>query len=155
MAEAGLEAEFIAQDAGSLPDRVALAAKSGAEAVIVAGGDGTVACAGHALAGSDIPLGVLPYGTMNLLAKDLGLPIGDLPAALKAIAAGAIRTIDVGEVNGQSFLCASMLGLPVQLGRTTRADAWLKPQAVVQDGDGRSTLAAAGPALARAHAAGR
>ena len=118
LADAGLQAEFIPQDAGTLPERVKLAAESGADAVIVAGGDGTVACAGHALVGRDVPLGILPYGTMNLLAKDLGLPIGDLPAALRAIAAGSVRAIDVGEVNGHTFLCASMLGMPTQLGRT-------------------------------------
>ena len=118
LADARLQAEFVPQDAGTLPERVKLAVESGADAVIVAGGDGTVACAGHALAGSDVPLGILPYGTMNLLAKDLGLPIGDLPAALRAVAAGKVRAIDVGEVNGHSFLCASMLGMPTQLGRT-------------------------------------
>ena len=118
LAEAGLEAEFIPQDAGSLPDRMQRAVELGADAVIVAGGDGTVACAGHALAGTGIPLGILPYGTMNLFAKDLGLPIGDLPAALQAVAAGQVRATDVGEVNGHVFLCASMLGLPARLGRT-------------------------------------
>ncbi len=117
-ADAGLEAEIIPTDAGTLPERIKRAAASGADAVIVAGGDGTVACAGHTLVGGDVPLGILPYGTMNLLAKDLGLPIGDLPAALQAISQGKQRSIDVGEVNGQTFLCASMLGMPAQLGRT-------------------------------------
>ena len=122
LADAGLEAHFIPADAGTLPERIKLAADSvatsGADAVVVAGGDGTVACAGHALAGSEVPLAILPYGTMNLLAKDLGLPIGNLEAALQAVAAGKVRAIDVGEVNGHTFLCASMLGLPARLGRT-------------------------------------
>ncbi len=118
LADAGLEAQFIPIEAGTLPERIKLAAASGSDAVVVAGGDGTVACAGQALSGGAIPLGILPYGTMNLLAKDLGLPIGDLKAALQAIAAGNVRSIDVGEVNGHTFLCASMLGTPAQLGRT-------------------------------------
>lgn len=118
LAEAGLEAEFIPPDAGSLPDRVRMAADTGADAVLVAGGDGTVACAAQTLMGGTIPLGVLPFGTMNLLARDLGLPIGDLQRSMQAIAAGYTRRIDVGEVNGHAFLCASMLGLPVHLGRT-------------------------------------
>ena len=118
LADAGLEAEFIPQDAGSLPERIKRAAASGADAVVVAGGDGTVACAGQALAGQDVPLGILPFGTMNLLAKDLGLPIGDVAAALKTVGAGHVRAIDVGEVNGHAFLCASMLGTPAQIGRT-------------------------------------
>ena len=116
--QAGLEAEFVPVDAGSLPERVAIAARSGADAVVVAGGDGTVACAGHALAGQDVPLGILPFGTMNLLAKDLALPIGDVESALQVIAAGQIRSIDAAEVNGHTFLCASMMGMPTQLGRT-------------------------------------
>ena len=139
LAAAGLEAEFIPQDAGTLPERVKQAAASGADAVVVAGGDGTVACAGHALAGSDIPLGILPYGTMNLLAKDLGLPIGDLETALKAIAEGNVRTIDVGEVNGHSFLCASMLGVPARLGRSREATR----------GSGCGILSQVAPAIVR------
>ncbi|WP_369122593.1 diacylglycerol/lipid kinase family protein, partial [Clostridioides difficile] len=53
----------------------AAAAQPGIEAVVVAGGDGSMACAAAVMAGRDTPLGLLPLGTMNLLAKDLGLPI--------------------------------------------------------------------------------
>ena len=118
LAEAGLTAVVIPQEAGSLPERIRQAGEAGAEAVVVAGGDGTVVCAGHALAGTGVPLGILPFGTMNLLAKDLGLPIGDVARALAVVASGTVRAIDVGDVNGHSFLCASMLGLPARLGRT-------------------------------------
>ncbi len=117
-ATAGLDPTFIPQDAGSLPDRMRQAAESGADAVVVAGGDGTVACAALAMADRELPLAILPFGTMNLLAKDLGLPIGDPAAAIAAIAHGRVRRIDVAEVNGHVFLCASMLGLPARLGRT-------------------------------------
>ncbi len=118
IADAGLTATVIPQHAGTLPERIRLAVDSGADAVLVAGGDGTVACAAELLRGQPVPLGVLPFGTMNLLANDLALPIGDLPAAMRIIAAGQVRAIDVAEVNGHVFLCASMLGTPVQLGRT-------------------------------------
>jgi diacylglycerol kinase family enzyme len=117
----GFDPHFIPTEAGTLPERIALAARSGAESVIVAGGDGTVACAAQALAETGIPLGVLPFGTMNLLAKDLRIPIGDPGAALKVLASGRIRAIDVAEVNDQVFLCASMLGLPARLGRFREA----------------------------------
>jgi diacylglycerol kinase family enzyme len=117
----GFDPRFIPLEAGALPERVAQAARLGAEAVVVAGGDGTVACAAQALAETGIPLGVLPFGTMNLLAKDLGIPVGNLPAALTVLAAGRIRAIDVAEVNGRVFLCASMLGLPARLGRYREA----------------------------------
>ncbi|HTJ02235.1 MAG TPA: diacylglycerol kinase family protein [Methylovirgula sp.] len=123
---AGLEPSFIA-DASSLPERLAQAAKLGPDAVVVAGGDGTVACAASVLINSDTPLAILPCGTMNLLAKDLALPIDDLPAAIALISAGQLREVDVGEVNGSVFLCASMLGLPARLGRTreeSRGSIW-------------------------------
>jgi diacylglycerol kinase family enzyme len=114
--EAGLQAELIPDDE-PLPARMARAAKAGVDAVVVAGGDGTIACAAQELAGGPIPLGIIPFGTMNLLAKDLHLPIADIAAALRIVAQGHTRTIDVGDVNGHLFLCASMLGLPVRLGR--------------------------------------
>ncbi len=117
----GFHPRFIPPDAGTLPQRVAQAASSGAEFVVVAGGDGTIACAAQALAGTGMPLGVLPFGTMNLLAKDLGIPVWDHAAALKILVAGRTRAIDVADVNGQVFLCASMLGLPARLGRFREA----------------------------------
>ena len=120
-AAAGLAPEFIPHEAGTLPERIVRAHRSGAETIVVAGGDGTVACAAQALAGTGALLGILPFGTMNLLAKDLGLPIDDVPAAIDLVARGAARTIDVGEVGGRVFLCASMLGLPVSIGRHREA----------------------------------
>jgi diacylglycerol kinase family enzyme len=116
-AAAGLQAEFIPNDSGGLTERMREALSRAPDAVIVAGGDGTVACAAQVMAGTGVPLGILPFGTMNLLAKDLGLPIGDPAAALQTVAAWSARAIDVGEVNGRTFLCASMLGLPARLGR--------------------------------------
>ena len=120
-ADAGLQPDFVPRDAGTLPERVRLAQQSGAEMVVVAGGDGTVACAAQALAGTDTVLGVLPFGTMNLLAKDLGIPVGDEAAAIRVLADGTARNIDVAEVNGHVFLCASMLGLPTKLARYREA----------------------------------
>ncbi len=116
-AAAGLEPVFIPNDRGSLPERVQSAADTGARVVVVAGGDGTIACAAQVLAGTDIALGILPSGTMNLLAKDLGIPVDDMEAAVALVAQGTVRRVDVGEVGGRVFLCASMLGLPVKIGR--------------------------------------
>jgi diacylglycerol kinase family enzyme len=120
-ARSGLEASFVTVIPGSLPESVIKALKLKPDAVVVAGGDGTVACAAAKLMGGDIPLGILPGGTMNLLAKDLSIPINDLDASIGIIANGRIREIDVGDVNGHVFLCASMLGLPARLGRTREA----------------------------------
>lgn len=113
----GLEADFVPPEHGTLPERIAHARDSGADAVVVGGGDGTIACAAQALAGGTVPLGILPLGTMNLMAHDLGLPIDDLAAAIRVVSHGVERQVDVGEVNGHIFLCASMLGLPARLAR--------------------------------------
>ena len=113
----GLAAIFVDDDAGTLPKRIELAAERGDGLVVVAGGDGTVACAASVLAGTDTVLGILPAGTMNLLSKDLGLPIDDMEAAVSLLATGQARSIDVGAVGEHVFLCASMLGLPVKIGR--------------------------------------
>ncbi|NGM35480.1 diacylglycerol kinase [Methylobacterium sp. DB0501] len=105
----------------SPPDRLAAAAElPGIDAVAVAGGDGTLACAAQALTGQAVPLGILPLGTMNLLARDLGIPL-DLDAAIAVLAHGSLRPIDAGEVNGHVFLINSVLGLPARLARHREA----------------------------------
>ncbi len=100
---------------GDLPDRLR-DAREEADAVVVAGGDGTIACAAAALESTGIPLGILPAGTMNLLAKDLRLPIGHPNEAADIILAGHTRDVDVGRIDGHVFLCACMLGAPTRLG---------------------------------------
>ena len=101
--------ERVARDAARDP---ALAA------VIAGGGDGTLNTIAAALAGTGKPFGVLPLGTHNHFAKDLGVPL-DLDAAVDAlgrgVAAGASRAIDVGEVNGRLFLNFSGVGLHPQM----------------------------------------
>lgn len=126
---AGLEPRFSPPDSGTLIERLEAARDSGLGLVVVGGGDGTVAAAGSVLAGSGVPLAVLPFGTMNLLAKDLGLDGGDAEGAVRAVASGHTRDIDVAEVNGEVFLCASMLGMPTRLGRHREAGrkaGWLR-----------------------------
>lgn len=80
------------------------------DAVVVGGGDGTISAAAGVLAGSTVPLGVLPLGTLNHFAKDLGLPL-DLDGAVGVIAEGAVRHVDVAEVNGRVFVNNSSIGL--------------------------------------------
>ena len=125
---AGLDPEFVPIDAGTLPERIARARGLNLDAVVVAGGDGTIACAAQAMTGTDTVLGILPFGTMNLLAKDLRITVGDTAAAMRVLSHGVARAIDVAEVNGHVFLCASMLGLPAQIGRhreARRGAGWL------------------------------
>jgi diacylglycerol kinase family enzyme len=95
---------------GEVVDAVRSAAEAGDDAVVAAGGDGTVSSVASALLGSDMPMGVLQLGTLNHFAKDLGLPL-DLGAAVTTIAARRTVRVDVGEVNGRTFLNNSSIGL--------------------------------------------
>lgn len=78
-------------------------------AIIVGGGDGTISTAAACLAGTGIPLGVLPLGTLNHFARDLGIPL-DWREAVAALAHGDSRAIDVGEVNGHVFINNCSIG---------------------------------------------
>lgn len=80
------------------------------DAIGVAGGDGTVNGAVAVAAGTDIVLTVLPLGTFNHFAKDLGIP-DDLTGAIRAIVDGEIRAVDVAEVDGEVFVNNSALGV--------------------------------------------
>jgi diacylglycerol kinase family enzyme len=80
------------------------------DAVVAGGGDGSVSAVASVLVGTDVPLGVLPLGTLNHFARDLGMPT-DLAEAVATVAAGEVRRVDVGEVNGQVFLNNSSIGL--------------------------------------------
>ena len=79
--------------------------------MVVGGGDGTLSAAAEALAGGDVPLGVLPLGTRNHFARDLGLPDWTSKRRLRVIAAGHVRRVDVGEVNGRVFINNCSLGV--------------------------------------------
>ena len=80
------------------------------DAVLVAGGDGTVSAAASMLVGATRPLGVVPTGTRNNFARDLGLPL-DLDGALDVVSGGHVRTVDLAEVNGHTFVNNSTLGI--------------------------------------------
>jgi diacylglycerol kinase family enzyme len=85
-------------------------AQSGFDTIVVGGGDGSVQAAASVLAGSDLPLGILPLGTLNHFARDLGLPL-DLETALRVVTARRVGSVDVGEVNGHVFVNNSSLGI--------------------------------------------
>jgi diacylglycerol kinase family enzyme len=86
------------------------AAAGGADAVVMAGGDGTMSAGAAALAGGSCPMGVLPLGTLNHFARDLGIP-QDLDGAVEVVASGVVRRVDVGEANGRVFLNNASIGL--------------------------------------------
>jgi diacylglycerol kinase (ATP) len=71
------------------------ALRQGASIVIAAGGDGTVRCVAEVLAGGDVPMGLLPFGTGNLLARNLGMDVTDFDGAMAGALVGTERKIDV------------------------------------------------------------
>jgi diacylglycerol kinase family enzyme len=80
------------------------------DAVVAGGGDGSIASVAGVLAATSVPLGILPLGTFNHFAKDLGIPLR-LEDAVDVIAAGHLRSVDLGEVNGETFVNNSSIGI--------------------------------------------
>ncbi|MEP7225801.1 MAG: diacylglycerol kinase family protein [Gemmatimonadales bacterium] len=110
-AEAGREARITLATGGSeINAAMRRAVEAGCEALVTGGGDGTINCAASAVVGRGIPLGVLPLGTLNHFAKDLGIPL-ELDEAAKVVLDGVVCKVDVGEVNGRIFLNNSSLGV--------------------------------------------
>ncbi|MGI4732075.1 MAG: diacylglycerol/lipid kinase family protein [Janthinobacterium lividum] len=107
-AEAGVPIALELLEGGAIAGRAA--ALVGAPTVVVGGGDGTLGSAAGALVGSDTALGILPLGTRNHLALDLGIP-SDLPGAARLIGARPVRRIDVGRVNDRIFVNNASVGL--------------------------------------------
>jgi len=126
-AQAGATVRVAALDGKQIPEAIKAVARSGR--VIVAGGDGTAAGAAQILAGSDTELGLLPLGTLNHLARDIGIPV-DLGEAAEVAANGQPVAIDVGEVNGQVFVNNASIGLyPLMVRKREglrRAKGWPK-----------------------------
>ena len=105
---AGLTADVHAVDGSDLTATIERLAKSGA--VAIGGGDGTQGCAAAILSKAGATHGVLPLGTRNNLARTLDIPL-DLEGAVKVIAAGHSKPIDLSEVNGQTFINNASIGL--------------------------------------------
>ncbi len=108
---AGADAEVrLARNGSEIGVAVAAAIAERPDAIVAGGGDGTVSAIGGALVDSEISFGILPLGTLNHFAKDMGLSL-DLDAAVGHIVHGQPRRVDVGEVNGRIFINNASLGL--------------------------------------------
>jgi YegS/Rv2252/BmrU family lipid kinase len=105
------------------PPEIEKALEEGADLVFVWGGDGMVQRSVDVLAGSDAALAILPAGTANLLATNLGIP-KDLERAVEIGLAGHTRRIDVGRLNGERF--AVMAGTGFDARMIADADGGLK-----------------------------
>jgi diacylglycerol kinase family enzyme len=108
--DAGVDVEIELLSGGECEVRCRTIAERGDPLLIVGGGDGTVAAAAAALAGTDTSLGILPLGTLNHFARDLGIPTA-LDEAVKLIAARTERRVDVAEMNERVFINNSAIGL--------------------------------------------
>jgi YegS/Rv2252/BmrU family lipid kinase len=102
----------------------ALRAVGAGEVPVVLGGDGLVGAVGGAMAGSDTPLGIVPGGRGNDLARVLGIP-DDPTGAVAVLAAGQTRRIDVGEANGKRFLGVVSVGFDSEANRLANETGFL------------------------------
>ena len=110
MRAVGIQGEVELLDGAGVVRRAKEAVAAKAPLIIVDGGDGSISAAVGAIAGSVTVLGVLPLGTLNHLARDLGVPF-NIEKAAAIIGGGYERRIDVAELNGRIFVNNSALGL--------------------------------------------
>jgi len=99
-------------EAGELAARFAA---DGEPVVIAAGGDGTLNAVVRGLAGSSTALGILPAGTMNVFARELGIPYGNLAKSFDVIERGNVREIDLFSANGAPFVQMAGVGYDAQV----------------------------------------
>ncbi len=88
--------------------------EAGYDVVIAGGGDGTINEVASSLVGSDTPLGILPLGTVNVLARQLGIPF-EIPQAIRLIAEGKARRIDVGCASNHYFTLMAGFGFDAEI----------------------------------------
>jgi diacylglycerol kinase family enzyme len=109
LSKAGIDARVVELT----PDRIGEEAKQAAgeaDMLVVGGGDGTINAVISAVRDRDVTLAVLPLGTLNHFARDLGIP-DDLDDAVALLRERQTRRVDIGEVNGKVFLNNSSIGL--------------------------------------------
>lgn len=107
--EAGHEISSNLIEPGRIENALAQAILTAPDGILVAGGDGTVSAAARLLGGTGIALGILPLGTFNLAARDLGVPL-EIEAAARFLTTAEVVSIDVLDVSGHACLCTTILG---------------------------------------------
>ena len=98
------------------------AAKNGFRTVVAAGGDGTINEVVNGIAKSNLTLGILPIGTMNVFATELSLPIGNLEKCWEIVQANQVREIDLPLANNRYFVQLAGIGLDAQAVMETSSD---------------------------------
>lgn len=99
------------------------AAQEGFETIVAAGGDGTVNEVINGMAGSSATLGILPVGTMNVFASEIGIPQGNLERAWEVIQGGHTRALDLPQANGHYFIQLAGVGLDAAVVQQTTTES--------------------------------
>jgi len=107
--------------AGEAEELARGAVAEGFEQVVAAGGDGTIHEVVNGIAGSDVALGLMPLGTVNVFAMELGLPANDLGRCWEIIRGQHTRSIDLPTANGKHFVQLAGVGLDAQAVKETSA----------------------------------
>lgn len=105
-----IQFELFVLESSEIEDKIKHLKEESPDVIVCGGGDGTISIAASILAGGNIPLGILPLGTLNHFAKDIGMP-QDIKKSAEVIAKGNIKKIDIAEVNGKRFINNSSIGL--------------------------------------------
>lgn len=106
----GWQVEFVLVSRRELHQQARRTVAEASGALVVAGGDGTINAVASACVEAKRPLGIVPAGTFNYVARNLGLPT-EVPSAVLVIVNGQVRPVDIGEVNGRIFLNNAGFGL--------------------------------------------
>jgi len=115
MSHAQWFALYASRSAQDATDLAAKLAADGEPVVVAAGGDGTLNAVVQGLAGTNTALGVLPAGTMNVFARELGLPPNNLKKALQVLEKGYTKEVDLFEANGHAFVQMAGIGFDAQV----------------------------------------
>jgi diacylglycerol kinase (ATP) len=109
----------VSSHAGEAETLARRAAEEGFGRVVAAGGDGTVNHVANGLVGSNSALGILPMGTVNVFAMELGLPVNNLERCWEIVQAGNMRLVDLPSANGKYFVQLGGIGLDAQAVKET------------------------------------
>jgi YegS/Rv2252/BmrU family lipid kinase len=110
----GWQVEFVLAGRHDLRSRTRQTVAQAPGTIVVAGGDGTINTVASACVEAKRPLGLVPAGTFNYIARNLGVPT-EVSQAVSMIVNGEVRQVDVGEINGRIFLNNAGIGLYAQM----------------------------------------
>jgi len=113
----------LTSEAGDASRIAAEAVREGVEVIIAAGGDGTLNEVVNGIGNAPVRLGILPVGTMNVFATELGIPHGNLERAWSIIEQGKVVAVDLPKANDTHFIQLAGVGLDAEVVRKTTADS--------------------------------